>query len=46
MDKELIKDMDLDNLSIFWLKLENSECYNNIIAYTVEIPAREQSTQK
>ena len=34
----------MDDVSTFWLKIENNECYDEIATYTVEIPAKDQNT--
>ena len=40
MNQELIRELQLDSISIFQLRLENSECYDEITTYIVEIPAK------
>ena len=38
--------LKLDNISTFWLILENSKCYDEIATYTIEITVRDQITPK
>ena len=35
------KDMSKEEISIFWMQVENSECFDDITIYTVEVPVRE-----
>ena len=42
MDREKKRDLELDDVSTFWLKTENNECYDEIATYTVEIPAEDK----
>ena len=35
------RELERDNMSAFWLNVENSECYDDITVYTVEVPVRE-----
>ena len=34
------RELERDRVSIFWLKMENTECFDNIAIYTVEVPVR------
>ena len=43
MDKEKKDDLQLDNVSTFWMKVENNECFDDIAIYTVEIPVKDQN---
>ena len=33
--------VERDKTSTFWLKMENTECYDNIAVYVVEVPVAE-----
>ena len=33
--------MRKDEISTFWMKIENAECFDEIAIYTVEVPVRE-----
>ena len=46
MDKEKKDDLQLDNVSTFWMKVENNECFDDIAIYTVEIPTKDQNTSE
>ena len=35
------RDLDREQISTFWLKVENTECFDDISIYTVEVPVRE-----
>ena len=35
------KEMRRDEISTFWMQVENSECFDEITIYTVEVPVRE-----
>ena len=35
------KEMRRDEISTFWMQVENSECFDEIVIYTVEVPVRE-----
>ena len=35
------RDLDREQISTFWLKIENTECFDDISIYTVEVPVRE-----
>ena len=35
------KEMRRDEISTFWMQVENSECFDEIAIYTVEVPVRE-----
>ena len=35
------KEMKTKVVSMFWMQKENSECYDDITIYTVEVPVRE-----
>ena len=32
------RELERDKTSMFWLRMENTECYNNIAVYVVEVP--------
>ena len=32
------RELERDKISTFWLKMENTECYNDIAVYVVEVP--------
>ena len=34
------KEMRRDEISTFWMQVENSECFDEITIYTVEVPVR------
>lgn len=38
------KGLKLDNVSTFWSRLKNSECYDEKATYTVDITVREHNT--
>ena len=38
------KDLQLDNVSTFWMKVENNECFDDIAIYNVEILTKDQNT--
>ena len=35
------RELERDQISTFWLRVENTECYDNIAVYVVEVPAIE-----
>ena len=35
------RELERDRTSTFWLKMENTECYDNIAVYVVEVPVAE-----
>ena len=35
------QDLDREKILTFWLKVENTECFEDISVYTVEVPVRE-----
>ena len=35
------RDLDREQISTFWLKVENTECFDDISIYIVEVPVRE-----
>ena len=35
------RDLDREQISTFWLKVENTECFDDISIYTVEVPVWE-----
>ena len=35
------REMKRDEISTFWMQVENSECFDEIAIYTVEVPVRE-----
>ena len=35
------RELERDNVSAFWLNVENSKCYDDIKVYTIEVPVRE-----
>ena len=35
------RELERDRTSTFWLRMENTECYDDIAVYTVEVPATE-----
>ena len=35
------KEMKREEISTFWMQMENSECYDDITIFTVEVPVRE-----
>ena len=40
------RELERDNVSAFWLNVENSECYDDITVYTVEVPVREPGKKR
>ena len=46
IDKGKKWELELDNVLIFWLKVENNECYDGIVIYTRETPAKEEKMAK
>ena len=36
--------MRRDEISTFWMQVENSECFDEITIYTVEVPVREHKS--
>ena len=32
------RELERDKISTFWLKMENTECYDDIAVYAVEVP--------
>ena len=36
-----IKEMRRDEISTFWMQVENSECFDELTIFTVEVPVRE-----
>ena len=35
------RELERDRISTFWMRMENTECYDDIVIYTVEVPVRE-----
>ena len=35
------RELERDRISTFWMRMENTECYDDITVYTVEVPVRE-----
>ena len=35
------RELERDRISTFWMRMENTECYDDIAVYTVEVPVRE-----
>ena len=35
------RELERDQTSTFWLQMENTECFNNVTIYAVEVPAAE-----
>ena len=35
------EEMRKEEISTFWMQMENSECFDEMIIYTVEVPVRE-----
>ena len=35
------RELERDKVSAFWLKMENTECYDDMAVYTVEVPVTE-----
>ena len=35
------RDLDREKISTYWLKIENSECFDEVAVYTVEVPVIE-----
>ena len=35
------RDLDREKISTHWLKIENSECFDDVAVYMVEVPVRE-----
>ena len=35
------RELERDKTSTFWLRMENTECYDDIAVYTVEVPVSE-----
>ena len=46
IDKDKKEDLKLDNVSTFWMKVENYECFDNITIYTVDIPKKTRILHK
>ena len=44
IDKEKMDDLKLENVSTFWMKVENNEGIADITVYTVKIPTKDQNT--
>ena len=38
------RELENDNLSTYWLKIENNECYDNVAVYAVEVPVRDHKS--
>ena len=34
------RDLDREEISTYWLKIENSECFDEVLVYMVEVPVR------
>ena len=41
MNRARRNELERDNISTFWLQLENSECYDDVAIYAVEVPVKE-----
>ena len=35
------RELERDKISTFWMKLENTECFDDFTIYTVEVPVKE-----
>lgn len=35
------RELERDKVSIFWMRMENTECFDDITVYTVEVPVKE-----
>ena len=44
MPDEKRKEIRRDEISNFWMQVENSECFDEITIYTVEVPVREHKS--
>ena len=40
------RELDRDKTSMFWLRMENTECYDDIAVYVVEVPVAEHKKVK
>ena len=40
------RELARDNISTFWMRMENSECFDEITTYVVEVPVREHKMQE
>ena len=36
-------EMIIDEISTFWMKVENTECFDEYAIYTVEVPVKEHN---
>ena len=41
MERKKREELEKDNISTFWLTVENNECYDDIAVYAVEVPTKE-----
>ena len=46
MNRDKMKELEKDIVSIFWLKVENNECYEDVAVYAVEVPVKECKTKE
>ena len=44
MDEENKDYLKLDNVSIFWMKVKNNDCFGDIAIYTIDILTKELIT--
>ena len=35
------RELERDKISTFWMKVENTECFDDVAIYTVEVPTKE-----
>ena len=35
------RELERDQISTFWMKVENTECFDDVAVYTVEVPTKE-----
>ena len=40
------RELERDKTSTFWLRMENTECYDDIAVYVVEVPVAEHKKSK
>ena len=35
------RELERDKISTFWIKIENTECFDDVAIYTVEVPVKD-----
>ena len=35
------RELEREKISTFWMKIENTECFDDVAIYTVEVPVKE-----